>query len=626
MSSCFPSIQSFCHQNFCSLILIISCTIQIVFSLNMIILIHVLYICGEYLWSFFVNRNQVLPEPNQSNTDSAEECDVDVSYSLKHTKRFLNCPASEHSPVVNDSSQSNNLKNDFESYGEFEKALYDFDTKKIRFCPPVYIQRYLTVSNILRHERWNGQIKKVIDIGCSELGFFKFLKDIDGIEKIIEIDIDKKVLQEYSYRLHPFLSDYFNERKFPLEATILCGSVTHLDHRLEGADAVVAIELIEHLYPCDLEALPFNIFGVIKPRVAIFTTPNEDFNVLFDNFTGFRHDDHKFEWSRKQFESWAENICKRFPDYEVDFVGIGPGPNGKESLGCCSQAAVFVKIHYELPGELDHCKTYCEFVEFEVIEHIEYPFNSNTRSNDDITRDDAVNFMRSAARCGDYYNGERTEIPLANVLLRVYKTCDSSEKLRKILQESNYEVTTDKEGEYIVIVPDESVSSSEDVNEQFLTESLNESEQYIAHEVDHEVVSDDWDNVTRSDTPWDLSEIEPDEHKICNFIPDEASKEIVTTNLDHNSIEVMKNEITDNNSEKGDVDYFLNVNKADNAIECVVTDTACILEKNNDLDANKEHPLHKKHSELSHHCLNSNSKNNDLCTKMINSSINHYET
>lgn len=54
-----------------------------------------------------------------------------------------------------------------------------------------------------------------------------------------------------------------------------------------------------------LYAVPHTVFGFIKPKVAIFTTPNVEFNVLFPNFyTQFRHDDHKFEWNRKQFEEW----------------------------------------------------------------------------------------------------------------------------------------------------------------------------------------------------------------------------------------------------------------------------------------------------------------------------------
>jgi len=34
------------------------------------------------------------------------------------------------------------------------------------------------------------------------------------------------------------------------------------------------------------------------------TTPNAEFNVLFPNLNGFRHPDHKFEWTRQQFGDW----------------------------------------------------------------------------------------------------------------------------------------------------------------------------------------------------------------------------------------------------------------------------------------------------------------------------------
>lgn len=39
----------------------------------------------------------------------------------------------------------------------------------------------------------------------------------------------------------------------------------------------------------------------------------------------------------------AMNITKRFPQYTVQFDGIGKGPEGTEHLGCCSQLAVFIR-------------------------------------------------------------------------------------------------------------------------------------------------------------------------------------------------------------------------------------------------------------------------------------------
>ena len=43
---------------------------------------------------------------------------------------------------------------------------------------------------------------------------------------------------------------------------------------------------------------------MLRPKVVAMTTPNAEFNVLFPGFSGFRHADHRFEWTRKEFELW----------------------------------------------------------------------------------------------------------------------------------------------------------------------------------------------------------------------------------------------------------------------------------------------------------------------------------
>ena len=51
--------------------------------------------------------------------------------------------------------------------------------------------------------------------------------------------------------------------------------------------------------------MPQVIFGQLSPKIAIITTPNVEFNVLFPNLKqGFRHYDHKFEWTRAEFQEW----------------------------------------------------------------------------------------------------------------------------------------------------------------------------------------------------------------------------------------------------------------------------------------------------------------------------------
>ncbi|CAH2243780.1 jg12695 [Pararge aegeria aegeria] len=133
------------------------------------------------------------------------------------------------------------------------------------------------------------------------------------------------------------------------------GNAADPDYRLIGCDAVVAIEMIEHMLPHDLERLIHTVFGFIKPWVAIFTTPNGDFNVLFKALerNGLRRLDHMFEWSREHFHDWCSNIVTRYPEYTVTCRGIGPGPPDTMHLGCCSQLALFTAKNYIKQPDLD---------------------------------------------------------------------------------------------------------------------------------------------------------------------------------------------------------------------------------------------------------------------------------
>lgn len=64
------------------------------------------------------------------------------------------------------------------------------------------------------------------------------------------------------------------------------------------------------MYPDVIEEIPFNVFSFIRPKVVIFTTPNSEFNVLFPGLVGFRHYDHKFEWTREEFQDWLVKFDK----------------------------------------------------------------------------------------------------------------------------------------------------------------------------------------------------------------------------------------------------------------------------------------------------------------------------
>uniref|UniRef100_A0A182NGW4 Small RNA 2'-O-methyltransferase n=1 Tax=Anopheles dirus TaxID=7168 RepID=A0A182NGW4_9DIPT len=159
------------------------------------------------------------------------------------------------------------------------------------------------------------------------------------------VDIDDQILQQCRNLVRPLLVDHLSPRNKPLTVEVWRGNIAEPHECLEETDVVIGIEIIEHLHQPVFDKVPENVFGFIKPKVAFFSTPNADYNVLFDGLlaNGFRHDDHKFEWTRAQFEEWAGSICQRYPEYSVKYFGIGPAPAGSEKVGCVSQMAVFVR-------------------------------------------------------------------------------------------------------------------------------------------------------------------------------------------------------------------------------------------------------------------------------------------
>ncbi|XP_014284423.1 uncharacterized protein Hen1 [Halyomorpha halys] len=335
---------------------------------------------------------------------------------------------------------------------EFEGTAIN-DAVGIRFLPPAFSQRYTAVYNILVQLQSIYDIKKIVDLGCSEISFFTHIKGLESIEEYIGVDIDEATLLRHSCRAKPLNYDYLSRRCSPLKVSIFHGSATEPDVRLKYTNAVVAIELIEHMYPPELDDLPYNIFGVIQPDVAIFTTPNADFNVLFTTLkpNTFRHYDHKFEWTRQQFEDWGHNLALRYPNYEVWFNGIGRGPVGTEEFGCCSQIAVFVRK--EVKTESSDFNVY-----YKTVHEVEYPFQTREEKLNDILEYDVYQFIDHNSQNDEYLVGNKIEIPLVDILKYISIPCPE-EKLKTFLEKADKHVEL-KNNELILVLP----FSSEDNN------------------------------------------------------------------------------------------------------------------------------------------------------------------
>lgn len=115
------------------------------------------------------------------------------------------------------------------------------------------------------------------------------------------------------------------------------GSVTYTDERFAGHDVAVLMEVVEHVDPERLPALERVVFAEARPGAVVVTTPNADHNVRYEGLVGFRHPDHRFEWSRAEFAAWCEGVAARH-GYMVERRWVG---DVDDEVGAPTQMGVF---------------------------------------------------------------------------------------------------------------------------------------------------------------------------------------------------------------------------------------------------------------------------------------------
>lgn len=177
--------------------------------------------------------------------------------------------------------------------------------------------------------------KSVLDLGCGEGRLLRLLLQDRSFEKIVGLDVSYRALEIARDRLHlDRLPPRQKER-----ITLVHGALTYRDKRLEGFDAAAVVEVIEHLDLPRLAAFERVLFEYARPATVVMTTPNSEYNVKFGNLHAgaFRHKDHRFEWSRAEFQAWAQKVADR-SGYIVRFQPIGPEDT---DLGAPSQMGVF---------------------------------------------------------------------------------------------------------------------------------------------------------------------------------------------------------------------------------------------------------------------------------------------
>ncbi len=162
--------------------------------------------------------------------------------------------------------------------------------------------------------------RRVMDLGCGEGKLVGALLNDPAITKVIGVDVSMRALELAASRLKLDRMPEMRRQRIDLVQS----SLMYRDPRFGDCDAACAIEVIEHIDASKLGAFEKVVFEFANPPTIIITTPNVEYNVRFENLPAgkLRHRDHRFEWTREEFESWCRRAAERH-GYAVRFLPIG---------------------------------------------------------------------------------------------------------------------------------------------------------------------------------------------------------------------------------------------------------------------------------------------------------------
>lgn len=157
----------------------------------------------------------------------------------------------------------------------------------------------------------------IVDFGSGEGKLAVQLGFINGVQEVLAVEPSQAATLKAVKRF-----EKVKDRSSFIEPTTLWGSLFYYDERLKGKDLIILCEVIEHI---DAQRLPKafdTILNLYAPESLIITTPNQEYNEIYDMEDHFRHDDHRFEWTRQEFQEWCK-ARNHLDLYELEFSGIG---------------------------------------------------------------------------------------------------------------------------------------------------------------------------------------------------------------------------------------------------------------------------------------------------------------
>ena len=188
------------------------------------------------------------------------------------------------------------------------------------------------LEHVLQRMKQAGA-RRVLDLGCGSGALLARLLDEPQFEELVGLELSGESLVEARDSLAAWQRGPQSRLRF------VRGSYLENHDALADYDAAAMIETIEHIKPTHLSRVETAVFGRMRPGVVCVTTPNREYNPLFNLGPGeYREATHEFEWDRCRFRRWASGVARR-TGYRVTFDGVG---DWHPDLGHPTQSATFV--------------------------------------------------------------------------------------------------------------------------------------------------------------------------------------------------------------------------------------------------------------------------------------------
>ncbi|MGE7912771.1 methyltransferase domain-containing protein [Lysinibacillus xylanilyticus] len=137
----------------------------------------------------------------------------------------------------------------------------------------------------------------IVDLGSGEGKLSSLLAYVEGIDELLAVEPSEAAIKKAIKRFEKLEKAYVIPK-----AT--WGSLFYYDARLQHKDVIVLCEVIEHINEERLPKIMSLLLSQYSPQTLIVTTPNAEYNAVYE-LDEMRHDDHRFEWTRSQFQKWC---------------------------------------------------------------------------------------------------------------------------------------------------------------------------------------------------------------------------------------------------------------------------------------------------------------------------------